>query len=126
MLTLCTTGKSSNSKCWPQKHKSFFCFPAVLACSVLSRHSSQKYLQIQEKTRQIVTAAPGGACLFLSKISGTDFVYQSVASVQRTISGASATDRCQENRAAMRFSALIPFQIAGEFPRLDEIGSAGD
>ena len=44
ILMLWTTGKSSNSKCWPQKHRSFFCFPAVLACRFLSKHSSQKYL----------------------------------------------------------------------------------
>lgn len=40
-----TWGKLVKSKCSPQKHNSDFCFDDVRANSVLSRHSSQKYLQ---------------------------------------------------------------------------------
>lgn len=40
-----TWGKLVKSKCSPQKQSSDFCFDDVRANSVLSRHSSQKYLQ---------------------------------------------------------------------------------
>uniref|UniRef100_A0A224XYE8 Putative secreted protein n=1 Tax=Panstrongylus lignarius TaxID=156445 RepID=A0A224XYE8_9HEMI len=44
MLITLTVGRLKKSKCSPQKHISPFCLHDVLAYSVLSRQSSQKYL----------------------------------------------------------------------------------
>lgn len=46
MLIMLTRGRLWNSKCSPQKQSSPFCLQDVLAYSVLSKHTSQKYLQI--------------------------------------------------------------------------------
>lgn len=42
-----TWGKLVKSKCSPQKQSSVFCLDDVRAKSVLSKHSSQKYLLIK-------------------------------------------------------------------------------
>lgn len=49
MFITFTCGRLVKSKCSPQKQSSDFCLDEVRANSVLSKHSSQKYLLSNEK-----------------------------------------------------------------------------